>query len=130
MPKKAKGCCIVPEVCCPRPKLEERPLLSFVQAVEVMALFKVLANDTRLRLLHELIRAGEANVSSVAATLGMKPQAVSNQLQRLADTGIVASRRDGNSIYYRVVDGCVPVLLDQAVCIMDELRFKEHANKK
>ena len=130
MPKKATGCCTVPEVCCPRLRLEERPLLSFVQAVEVMALFKVLANDTRLRILHELIRAGEAKVTSVAATLGMKPQAVSNQLQRLADTGIVASRRDGNSIYYRVIDGCVPVLLDQAICIMDELRFKEHTTNK
>ena len=108
--------------CTTRPKLEERPLLSFLQAVEVMALFKVLANDTRLRLLHELIRSGEANVSSIARSLGMTPQAVSNQLQRLSDTGIVASRREGNNIYYRCVDCCVPVLLDQAICIMEDLR--------
>lgn len=118
--KKAKG-----ECCAVRPKLEERPLLSFVQAVEVMALFKVLANDTRIRLLHEIIRCGEANVTAIARSLGMKPQAVSNQLQRLSDTGIVAHRRDGNSIYYRVVDCCVPALLDQALCIMEDLRAGE-----
>ena len=116
-------CCQRPEPCCPaRPPLKERPLLSFVEAVKVMALFKVLANDTRIRLLHHLVRSGEACVSDLAKTLGMKPQAVSNQLQRLADTNILAWRREGNNVYYRVVDRCVPVLLDQALCIMEDER--------
>ncbi len=107
--------------CCPpRPALKDRPLLSFVEAVKVMALFKVLANDTRLRLLHHLVRTGEATVTDMAKTLGMKPQAVSNQLTRLSDTGILASRRDGNNVYYRVVNGCVPPLLDLALCLMED----------
>ena len=103
-----------------RPALKDRPLLSFVQAVKVMALFKVLANDTRIRLLHHLIRSGEANVTDLATTLGMKPQAVSNQLVRLSDTGMLASQRDGNNVYYRVVNGCVPPLLDLALCLMED----------
>ncbi len=37
----------------------------------------------------------------------MRPQAVSNQLQRLLDRGILGSRREGNSIIYRIVDPCV-----------------------
>jgi DNA-binding transcriptional ArsR family regulator len=94
--------------------------LSFVDAVKVMALFKVLANDTRLRLLHHLVRTGEATVTDLAETLGMKPQAVSNQLVRLADTGMLASRRDGNHMYYRVENGCVPPLLDLALCLMED----------
>src|SRR5690349_13407317 len=94
-----------PAPCCPpRPLLEDRPLLSFVDTVKVMALFKVLANDTRIRLLHHLVRCGEASVGDIAKTLGMKPQAVSNQLQRLADTRMVASRRQGNHILYRVMN--------------------------
>jgi DNA-binding transcriptional ArsR family regulator len=109
------------ETCCPpRHALKDRPLLSFVDAVKVMALFKVLANDTRIRLLHHLVRNGEATVTDMAKTLGMKPQAVSNQLVRLADTGMLASRRDGNHIYYRVVNGCVPPLLDLALCLMED----------
>jgi DNA-binding transcriptional ArsR family regulator len=107
--------------CCPRrPALKDRPLLSFVDAVKVMALFKVLANDTRLRLLHHLVRAGEATVTDLGRALGMKPQAVSNQLVRLSDTGMLSSRRDGNHIYYRVVNGCVPPLLDLALCLMED----------
>ena len=37
------------------------------------------------------------DVTDLAGSLGMKPQAVSNQLQRLSDLGIVASRREGTS---------------------------------
>jgi ArsR family transcriptional regulator, lead/cadmium/zinc/bismuth-responsive transcriptional repressor len=59
-------------------------------------------NDTRVRPLHHLVRSGEATVTELARTLGMKPQAVSNQLVRLSDTGMLASRRDGNNVYYRV----------------------------
>src|SRR6516165_4951810 len=107
--------------CCPGPLLEERPLLSPIQAGGLAAVFKVLANDTRLRLLHALVRAGELCVTDLADSLGMKPQAISNQLQRLSDLGILASRRDGNSIYYRLVDLCVRSLLDQGLCLVEEV---------
>src|SRR5438067_13739953 len=107
--------------CCSKPPLRERPLLSPIQAGGLAAVFKVLANDTRLRLLHALVRADELCVTDLAASLGMRPQAVSNQLQRLSDLGILASRREGNSIYYRLVDLCVRSLLDQGLCLVEEV---------
>lgn len=110
----------VDRCCLPGSALRERPMLSFLGAVKVMALFKVLANDTRIRLLHHLVRKGEASVTEIAKTLGMKPQAVSNQLQRLADTRVVTSRRSGNKIIYRVMNGCVAPLLDLALCLMED----------
>ncbi len=85
-----------------------------------MALFKVLANDTRIRMLHHIVRSGEATVTDMAKALGMKPQAVSNQLMRLSDTGMVASRREGNNVFYRVMNGCVSPLLDLALCLMED----------
>ena len=110
-----------PELCCPpKPALKERPLLTPIQAGGLAAVFKVLANDTRLRLLHALVRADEVCVTDLAAAVGMKPQAVSNQLQRLSDLGVLACRRDGKSIFYRLVDLCVMTLLDQALCLMEE----------
>ncbi len=84
-----------------------------------MRLFKVFANDTRLRLLHALVREDEMCVGDLAAAVGMKPQAVSNQLQRLVDRGILGSRREGNHICYRVVDPCVRVLLDRGLCLIE-----------
>jgi DNA-binding transcriptional ArsR family regulator len=110
-----------PDPCCPpKPALKERRLLTPIQAGGLAAVFKVLANDTRLRLLHALVRADEICVTDLAAAVGMKPQAVSNQLQRLSDLGILACRRDGKSIFYRLVDLCVMTLLDQALCLMEE----------
>jgi len=85
-------------ICAPKASLKDRPLLNPIQAGGLAAVFKVLANDTRLRLLHALVRTDELCVTDLAASLGMKPQAVSNQLQRLSDLGVLASRRDGTSI--------------------------------
>jgi ArsR family transcriptional regulator, lead/cadmium/zinc/bismuth-responsive transcriptional repressor len=83
-----------------------------------MTLFKILANDSRLRLLQA--RAGELRVSDLAAVVAMTPQAVSNQLQRLADRRIVAARRDGNNVYYRLVDPCAASLLDVGLCLLED----------
>ena len=106
--------------CAGQTSLKDRPLLTPIQAGGLAAVFKVLANDTRLRLLHSLVRADELCVTDLAASLGMTPQAVSNQLQRLSDLGILASRREGNSIFYRLVDLCVKGLLEQGWCLMEE----------
>ena len=106
---------------CRSPKpLRDRPMLSPIQAGGLAAVFKVRANDTRLRLLHALIRNDELRVTDLATSIGMKPQAVSNQLQRLSDLGILSFRRDGTTIYYRVVDRCVQGMLEQGWCLMDE----------
>ena len=108
------------ECCPPKPKLAARPLISTAQASDMEGLFKVLGSETRLRLLHALCRSAELCVSQLAEAVGMKPQAVSNQLQRLIDRGILDSRRDGNQIYYRIVDPCVPALLDQGLCLIED----------
>jgi len=96
-----------------------RPFLTESQAGQLAALFKNFANDTRLRLLHALVRGGEVCVTDLANTLSMKPQAVSNQLQRLVDRGILASRRNGNNVYYRIADPCVPILLERGLCLIE-----------
>lgn len=106
--------------CTPgRPELAGRELISPAQAARLEGVFKMLANDTRLRLLHALVRAGQLCVTDLAETVGMRPQAVSNQLQRLVDRGMLATRRDGNRIWYRITDPCVTELLDLAWCLTE-----------
>jgi DNA-binding transcriptional ArsR family regulator len=109
-----------PAVRAGKPALAERELISGRQAAELVVLFKVLGNDTRLRLLHALHRGGEVPVGELAGQVGMRPQAVSNQLQRLADRGIVTARRDGNRILYSIADACVTAVLDLALCLTEE----------
>ena len=106
--------------CPPKPPVAQRPLLAEPDAMQLEATFKTLANATRLRLLHALIRQPELCVTELADAIRMKPQAVSNQLQRLLDRGILAARRNGNHIHYRIVDPCVISLLDQGWCLTDD----------
>src|SRR6266542_2547716 len=97
--------------CEPKPALQDRPPISQPEAHRLAATFKMLANDSRLRLLHALARAGELCVTDLAAQAGMRAPAVSNQLARLVDQHILVARRDGNRIYYRIEDPCVTQLL-------------------
>ena len=108
--------------CSPKPPLHERPLLTLEQVTELASIFKVLANDTRLRLLHALVRTNGMCVTELAEAVGMKPQAVSNQLQRLVDQRILESQRNGTFIHYRIVDPCVINLLDQGLCLIEDTK--------
>jgi DNA-binding transcriptional ArsR family regulator len=119
-----------PIPCCPpKPKLEDRPLLTSEQAAGLTDLFKVLANDTRLRLLHALALSGELCVGDLADAVAMKPQAVSNQLQRLVGLGILGSRREGTRIHYRIVDPCVTSLLDLGLCLSEDAESRRGTSR-
>ena len=108
--------------CRPKPALGERELLTLEQAVEVTSLFKVLANENRLRILHALVRAEEMRVSELAEAVGMSPQAVSNQLQLLVLRGILGFRREGLNTHYRISDPCVIALLNYGLCLSEDAK--------
>jgi DNA-binding transcriptional ArsR family regulator len=74
----------------------------------------VLGEPSRIRLLDQL-REGERSVNQLAADLGAGQQNVSKHLSVLAEARIVARRKDGNHVYYRIVDDGVLGLCEQ-VC--------------
>ena len=51
--------------CPPLPPIAARQILSQEQAVQLESIFKVLANATRLRMLHALVREPELSVSAL-----------------------------------------------------------------
>ena len=74
----------------------------------------MIGEPMRIRLLDRL-RSREATVNELAAELGASQQNVSKHLNVLADVGIVGRRKDGNHVYYRIVDEGVFGLCEQ-VC--------------
>lgn len=100
----------------PHRPLAQHELIEPWVANELSELFKLLANETRLRILHALIRSPELSVTALGGQLGLKPQALSNQLRRLVDRGIVTGHRRGLQVRYRVVDPCIVELFDFAMC--------------
>jgi DNA-binding transcriptional ArsR family regulator len=115
-----------PSKCLPQVPLAERPLLSGPKAAELARIFDVLASDTRLRLLHALIRLDDPCMGDLAEAVGMKPQAVSNQLRRLVDMGILDTQRHGNHVHYRFVDTCIAKLMYHGLCLNEEAQAHVH----
>jgi len=85
------------------------------ELVELIAeRFRVLSEPTRIKLLDRL-REGEATVLELTEPTGTTPQNVSKHLRVLQRAGIVAGRKQGNYVYYRVTDESVFTLCE-AVC--------------
>lgn len=76
-------------------------------------LFKALAHPTRIRIL-ELLRTGEMTVTELQTRLTIESSSVSQQLGVLRAQYIVDGRKDGTSVYYRVAEPQVFLLLDIA----------------
>lgn len=74
-------------------------------------LFRVLGHPARVRIV-ELLREGERSVGALQAELGLESGATSQHLAALRRVGLVESRRDGTSVFYRAADERVFDLLD------------------
>ena len=81
-----------------------------VRADAAAQMLKALAHQGRLMLLCHLSQ-GERSVSELAALLGLRQAAVSQQLARLRLEGLVDARRDGKAIRYTLHDPRAALLL-------------------
>jgi len=79
-----------------------------------VATFKLLADDTRLRILWALLHS-EHSVSELADHVRARPPAVSQHLAKLRAARLVTVRRDGNKIFYATHDEHVRLLVEAAV---------------
>jgi ArsR family transcriptional regulator len=81
--------------------------------------FKVLGDSTRLRILLAL-RTGELCVCDLSVALDMTVSAISHQLSALRRARLVANRRDGKIVYYRLDDEHVEAVLEMATTHLEE----------
>ena len=72
-------------------------------AARAAALLRLLGNERRLMILCQLAD-GELSVGQIQPRVGLSQSALSQHLALLRDDGIVATRREGQSIYYRIAD--------------------------
>lgn len=70
-------------------------------AGEASLLLKSLSHEGRLLLLCQLAD-GERSVGELTEALGLRQASVSQQLARLRAEGLVATRKDGQSVFYRL----------------------------
>jgi len=81
-------------------------------------IFQALAHPVRLRILDILAQEDEACVCHLTAVLNKRQPYVSQQLAALREAGLVADRKDGLRVYYRLSDERVRDLLSIGVDIL------------
>jgi len=81
------------------------------RVAEAAGVLKAMASETRLQILCAL-SAGELPVNQLAECTGQSHSTVSQHLAKLRAAGLVESRRDAQSIYYRCSPGVGQKLID------------------
>ena len=83
------------------------------ELVELIARrFRLLSEPMRIRVLTRL-RDGEATVHQLVDALGASEQNISTHLTLSAEAGVLARRKQGNRMYYRIADPEVLALCEQ-----------------
>jgi len=93
--------------------------------------FRMLSDPTRLSILRTLMAKGERNVGQVVAETGGTQANVSKHLKQLAAAGLIARRKEGLNVLYRMDDPVVEKIC-HLVCetIFDELEAQAGQSRK
>jgi DNA-binding transcriptional ArsR family regulator len=89
------------------------------KAGEAAGLLKLLANENRLLILCRLVLAGEMSVGDLADAVELSQSALSQHLARMREDGLVAARREAQTMFYRIADpnaGRLLALLKEIYC--------------
>jgi DNA-binding transcriptional ArsR family regulator len=82
---------------------------------DLAALFAVLAETGRVRLVAALLEAGELCVCDLAAATGLSQTACSHNLRLLRAHRLVRRRKQGRNVYYALDDAHIRLLIDVAL---------------
>ena len=74
------------------------------KAAEAASLLKLLANENRLLILCRLVVAGEMSVGALADAVDLSQSALSQHLAKMRGDGLVATRREAQTVFYHIAD--------------------------
>jgi ArsR family transcriptional regulator len=123
---------MISQVVEPEANLESGPLHQVTDdAVKDLAkVFKLLSDETRLRILFYLARQAELHVRALCEILGQSQPAVSHHLALLRVAGLIESRREGKHNFYRVLPHRFQELLNTVFDTVPEsdrrIRFEDY----
>lgn len=90
--------------------MEEKISLRIVQ--DAARVFRCIGHPVRLRILELLDDEGEQNVTGIQEALGLEQAVASQHLSLMRDRAILANRREGVHVFYRVRDNKVTKILE------------------
>ncbi len=78
--------------------------LEVSEAEELGRLLQLLADPVRIRMLFALVAVESLSVGDLALSLGITGDQATYGLKMLRSAGLVAARREGRTIFYRLAD--------------------------
>lgn len=91
-------------------------VLGEADAIALAVRLKALADPARLRLIDHLVRTPEAATGDLAAVVGLTEPTTSHHLRQLHLAGLVAKRREGANVLYRLDLAAVSALVGVLGC--------------
>lgn len=91
------------------------PALMAPVAEQATDLLKALGHPVRLMICCKL-RGGELSVSELETAVGVQQPRLSRELSKLRSEGLVETRREAKSIFYRLPEGSRGAAMVDAIC--------------
>lgn len=79
---------------------------------EASKLLKLLANEKRLLILCKLSEVEESSVSDLSQHIGLSQSALSQHLAKMRDQDLVATRREAQTIFYRIDNPAIVKIME------------------
>lgn len=74
------------------------------KAGQAAQMLKLLANENRLLILCQLVMTREMSVNDLTDAVGLSQSALSQHLAKMRDEGLLATRREAQTVFYRIGD--------------------------
>jgi len=94
-------------------------------AIHAAEVLKAVAHPLRLQIV-EALQDGELSVGEIVDALGEKQAVTSQQLTMMKDRGVLASRREGAKVFYRILNPHVIHVLD---CVYNHCETRKRAKR-
>lgn len=106
------------EITCTRAEANQTQLINCQATIEnldngfqqMTKLLSIAGNDVRLKMLFLLNMENELCPCDIADILEMSMPAISQHLRKMKDAGFIASRREGQTLYYSLVKSDTQIL--------------------
>jgi ArsR family transcriptional regulator len=110
--------------------IQDMPELAESTVKDFVSIFKLLSDETRLRILFYLTQRDELHVRALCSLLGQSQPAVSHHLALLRVAGLIEPRRSGKHNFYHLLPQRFQDLLDTLFASIPEqdrrLRFENY----
>lgn len=106
------------EITCTRNEADHKQLSRCKEALtkssdsiaNMAKLLSIAGSEVRMKILFLLDMEGELCPCDIADVLEMSVPAISQQIRKIKDAGIIASRREGQTLYYSIVQNGTAIL--------------------